>query len=132
MIQGVPSSEVPDVWPVVSKILDPAIKRSGGRLSRASVLEGLLKREMQLWLAVDGEILGAMVTQIATHPTGLKVLVGLLVGGKDLKRWVHLWPHIEDWGRSLGCEVAEMPRGRGGWTRVFKDWNAMTFMEKKI
>jgi hypothetical protein len=132
MIRGVPASEVPDVWPSIKKFLDKPIELSNGRLSNLSVLDALLEREMQLWLAVDKEVLGAMVTQIVTYPTGLKVLSVVLIGGKEMNKWIHLWPQIEEWGKSHGCKVVEIPRGRWGWSRVLKDWNAMTFMEKKI
>lgn len=132
MIRGVPASEVPDVWPSIKKFLDKPIELSNGRLSNLSVLDALLEREMQLWLAVDKEVLGAMVTQIITYSTGLKVLSVVLIGGREMDKWIRFWPLIEEWGRFHGCKIAEIPRGRWGWSRVLKDWNAMTFMEKKI
>lgn len=129
---GVHSTEVHDHWLTVREILDPAIKRSGGRLSKASVLEGLLNREMQLWLAVDEGIRGAAVTQIAIHPTGLKVLSALLVSGTGFGKWEHLWDEIEDWARTMGCRKSEIPRGRKGWARRLKGWTEMVFMEKEL
>lgn len=129
---GVAAVEVADIWPRVSLILNPAIKRSGGRLSRGSVLEGLLKRDMQLWLAVDQGIKGAAVTQICIHPTGMKTLSALLVAGVKFDDWGHLWGKIEDWARERGCEKSEIPRGRRGWKRKLKGWNEMVFMEKDL
>ncbi len=130
---GAPASDVPDVWPGVLDYLKPAIERSGGRLSCESVLKALLKREMQLWIAVEkNEILGAMVTQVCVYPTGLKALTVQLIGGGDRRKWLHLWPHIEQWGAERGCGVAEIPRGRKGWVKILKGWNEMVFMEKEL
>lgn len=124
---GVPFNEVLGVWPEASKFLNRSIEMSGGRLSQATVLEALLNRETQLWLAPEG----ALVTQIATYPTGMKVVILLLVGG-TMSKWLHLLPEIEEWARAEGCETSELPRGRKGWSRVLKGWNEMVFMEKEL
>jgi len=100
---------------------------SGGRLSHITVLDALLHREMQLWLA-DG---GALVTQVVTYPTGMKVVSLLLVGG-EMDKWLHLLPEIEFWAKSEGCEVSELPRGRRGWTKILEGYNSMVFMEKRL
>jgi hypothetical protein len=122
---GVPHNKVLSVWPTASKLLNKSIEMSGGRLSHITVLDALLNREMQLWLAPEG----AMVTQIVTHPAGLKALLLLLAGGT---MGLHHLPKIEDWARSKGCEVSELPRGRKGWTRVLKGYKTMVFMEKRL
>jgi hypothetical protein len=127
MLTGIPHSEVLKVWPHASDLLNKSIEMSGGRLSQATVLDALLNREMQLWLAPEG----AMVTQIVTYPTGIKVMLLLLVGGV-MEKWLHLLPQVEAWGRSKGCDISELPRGRKGWSKVLKDYNMMVFMEKRL
>ena len=131
-LAAVPAGMVQGVWPHVRDILQPAIDRSGGRLDEPSVLDGLLKRDMQLWLALEYGISGAAVTQVCVHPTGMKTLSALLVAGKDFHKWSQLWGGIEDWARSKGCARSEIPRGRKGWTKVLKGWDEMTFMEKEL
>jgi hypothetical protein len=127
MLTGVPHNKVLSVWPLASRLLKKSIEISGGRLSHITVLDALLNREMQLWLAPEG----AMVTQIVTYPTGLKVVSLLLVGG-TMRKWLHLLPQIEEWAKSKGCEVSEMSRGRKGWIKMLKDYNSMVFMEKRL
>ena len=124
---GVPFNEVLGLWPGASKLLNRAIEMSGGRLSQTTVLEALLNREMQLWLAPEG----AMVTQIKTYPTGMKVVILLLVGG-TMSKWLHFLPEIEAWAHSLGCSVAEI-EGRKGWARILKDWTETTVsLERRL
>ena len=124
---GVPFDRVMAAWPEASKLLNRSIEMSGGRLSQITVLDGLLNREMQLWLAPEG----AMVTQIVTYPTGIKVMALLLVGG-TMSKWLHLLPQVEAWAKAQGCEVSELPRGRKGWVKMLKDYNSMIFMEKRL
>ena len=126
-VEGVPFDLVHTVWEDVRELLIPAMERSGGRLDESSVLKSLLKREMQLWIAPGG----AMVTQIATYPTGLKAAILLLAGG-EMDKWLHFLPEIEDWARHAGCDVCELPRGRKGWTKMLTEYRTMVFMEKKL
>ena len=126
-LAGVPYDKVLSAWPQASDLLNKSIEMSGGRLSHITVLDGLLNREMQLWLAPEG----ALVTQIVTYPTGLKVMSLLLVGG-IMSEWLHLLPKIEEWARAEGCDVSEMSRGRKGWMKMLKDYNSMVFMEKRL
>ena len=129
---GVPASDVAAVWPVVFKHLEKPIAMTGGRYSPASVLDALLNKNMQLWIAVEKQVLAALITQIGIYPTGEKALVALLIGGRGVNDWVHLWPQIEQWGRAAGCRYAEIPSGRKGWKKLLKGWNTMTFMEKEL
>ena len=124
---GVPYDKIRSVWLQASELLDRSIEMSNGRLNHTTVLDGLLNREMQLWLAPEG----ALVTQIVTYPTGLKTLMLVLVGG-EMGKWFHLLPQIEQWGREQGSSISEMPRGRKGWARMLKDYNSMVFMEKRL
>ena len=124
---GVPFDRVMVAWPEASKLLNQSIEMSGGRLSQITVLDALLNREMQLWLAPKG----AMVTQIITYPTGLKAMALLLVGG-TMNKWLHLLPQVEAWAKTEGCEISELPRGRKGWVKMLKDYNSMVFMEKRL
>lgn len=124
---GIPYDKVLEEWPKASRLLRRSIEMSDGRLSHITVLDALLNREMQLWLAPQG----AMVTQVVTYPTGLKVMLLLLVGGV-MKSWLHLLPQVEDWAREQGCEMSELPRGRKGWARILKGYGTMVFMEKQL
>ena len=129
---GIPAPEVQDIWVTAEGLLEKSIAMTGGRYSSATVLAALLNKNMQLWLAMEEKVLAALITQIGVYPTGERALTVLLVGGVDLKKWVSLWPQIEQWGRECGCRYAEIPSGRKGWERLLKGWNTMTFMEKEL
>lgn len=115
-IHPVPYWRVEETWPVVSSVLSPAIERSQGRYSLGSVLDFLLKRDMQLWVIRRGSVIGAVVTEIRVYPTGLKAVAVVLLAGEDFDSWFPLWRYIEKWALANGCSLAEMV-GRRGWEK---------------
>lgn len=122
------------IWPEVEELLAPAITRSGGRLSPATVFDALWAGDMQLWLAYDreGNPIGAVVTEIAIYRTGLKTVRGLLLGGRDMQTWLPAVAHeIEAWARGHGCRYVE-GGGRKGFERA-TGWKAVgTEYEKDL
>ncbi len=115
---GISSRDVREAWPAAKVLLLPAISRSLGRYDEASVLKGILDKDMQLWMAVAEVPLAAAVTQINVWPTGLRTCRMILAGGKEMERWVHMMDHVAEWAKSMDCRYLEIG-GRDGWQRVF-------------
>ena len=90
---------------------------SMGRYSLVSVFDSLLSRDMQLWCAVEDKVIAAAITQINVWPTGLKTASVVLVGGRDMGKWVYMMNDIEEWAAQNGC-VLITASGRPGWKRV--------------
>jgi hypothetical protein len=100
-------------------------------MSPATVFSGLALAQYHLWVLRDESILAAGVTEFRHYPTGLRTLAALLLGGSDMRDWVHLWSDVETWAKQQGCTKIEIT-GRRGWTRVL-GWKETTIdMEKDL
>lgn len=127
--------EVVATWPVAYPMLEKAIERTSGRLDEATVFKSLLTGELVLWIIFKGGPFGALVTQVYTWPSGLKVARLLLAGGKDHMDWFDDFPVVERWAKEQGCTLIEA-WGRPGWERSLskeRGWRRTGIeMEKKI
>lgn len=113
---------VVDLWADIWPLLEPAIERSGGRLSGQVVLDALCGDEMQCWCIVDRNenISAAIITEIVYYRTGMRAVNYLLCGGKDVKGWKHLLRAIDAWAREVGCTEIEFG-GRFGWQPAMEE-----------
>lgn len=104
-----PSSvaEFERVWP----LLEGAVEL-GGEHDKWTVLAALEKGERQLWVGERS----AVVTEMFTHPTGLRVMSIWLAGG-ELKEFLPWLPAVEAWGRARGAEQLRLS-GRRGWAKL--------------
>src|SRR5688572_15985703 len=95
--------------PLFERALDP-------RLYTIEHLDGLLfSGRAQAWF---GEA-AAIVTEVRTYPTGVRVIHGLVAAG-DLEQIVEvLIPKAEAWARSIGCVLAII-ESRPGWARALR------------
>jgi hypothetical protein len=118
------------IWPQVSHLIRRALERSD--LGRFDILEqDVLAGRAILWLAIEGEILGAGVTQIETTEKS-KVCVLRAVGGTQFKKWAGVLPMIEEYARMFGCDKVRFA-GRKGWERLIKNYNATrVVMERRL
>lgn len=101
----------PDLIPALRGRIAPLIERgakvSGGRVTP----EGLFKRiedgELQLWVAVDGrDVHALLLTEIIQYPA-LKACHIELCAGENRHEWLHFLGQVEQWAREQGCEVME-------------------------
>ena len=88
-----------------------------------SVLEDVLRGQSLLWYAHEEDtVYGIVTTQIKQYPQ-IKVIVGHLVGGTDINKWVHLMSTIEDYAKEQGCTDVEL-QARKGWLKVMPEYTA--------
>ena len=139
---GITSDKIEFCWDEMSKLLDPAIARSRGRLTNESVKAALIEREMQLWVSIDndGTIEAACTTQIIQYP-GVKVLGLPLIGGKNRGNWLPFEPMFIAYAKENGCTEME-GYARPGWVGLVrkishsvlgKEWEpCWTIIRKKI
>jgi len=66
----------------------------------------------RLWANDDA----AIIAEIKTYPTGAKAVHGMIAAG-DLEAITGLIPLAEQWGKQMGCIVAEIA-SREGWARI--------------
>lgn len=96
--------------------LDAALPYTYGAHDRETVQNALDAGILQLWRAKHSFVL----TELVLHPTGKKTLHFFLTGG-NLEELEPLYPVIEGWGRSQGCQTITAI-ARPGWSRTFLRW----------
>jgi len=107
---------VPDCWPQVAEWVAKALEHGGVIYCPADILRALLTRDMQLWLAWDGEALRACcVTRLASYPK-LRVCCVLIIGGDGVDDWLMFSKDIEAWAQESGAQAIEGV-GRLGWRK---------------
>lgn len=102
-------------------MLKRACDRTDGRQSTRAVYKRLKRREMQMWVALDGqELLAAFASEIHRCPTGLPVFCIVLAGGSGMRRWAAAAIRTaKAFAREKGCARVDI-HGRRGWLRVFR------------
>lgn len=92
--------------------IEDALEYSGGTHSFDDIAAGVLAKKFQLWPNHNS----AVVTEIVVYPN-TKNLHFFLAGG-NLDELKMMRPHIERWGKSIGCTRVTLA-GRKGWERTF-------------
>jgi hypothetical protein len=103
-------------FPAVAGMLAPVIAKAGA--TEAEVADKLNRYHAQLWRAVEGETVAALVTQMTTDD----VLECWLAGGRDARRWAGpACDAICAWGWKNGAAKCRV-WGRKGWIRLLEGW----------
>lgn len=92
--------------------VESALEYSEGTHTFDDIAHGIASNRFQLWPAVNSVV----VTEIIVYPR-IKNLHYFLAGG-DLDELKLMRPHIERWGKSLGCTRVTLA-GRQGWAKTF-------------
>ena len=81
---------------------------SGGRYEASDMLAGLIAGRLQLWLALEGvSVLAVLVTEIATYPR-LRAMRSIGLVGSRPRQWMGLLAAVEMAAhRHFGCTVME-------------------------
>ncbi len=133
MFFGVAAGAIPLWWRAARPLVARAADRSDGRYRADDVLAARLRREMQLWVAVDRSdperIEALCVTEIAAYPQEKRC--GLVFcAGRDAARWISHLDDIAAWARAQGCAALEF-QGRTGWERLLKGWEKTHVLLRK-
>lgn len=91
--------------------------RDGGWLPE-DIVEQIRDRRRQLWIAFDGEVRAAALTQV--EDDRLKTVRITHVAGNGFRDWAHLREVIKAWAREIGSKRLEAV-ARPGWERIAKE-----------
>lgn len=131
-LHGIPADRVPQAWPEVADWIAEACASMKGRYSPGDVLDALLSKDWQLWLArKDGKTVACCVTQIVNYPRKRygRINIGCGAGRED---WQHFRHTLEEWAKAHGCHGMETD-ARPGWERVFTDYTKThVFLERSF
>lgn len=129
------NGDLPVIWPEISQYVKDTIKYSAGRYTEKTIVDLVISGFMQLWVVTEGqEVLLSMVTQIMNYPTGLRVCDIILLGGKNIEKWLEFTEkNISEWAlNTMNCNSIQLI-GRKGWEKMLKklNWNPMFSMIEK-
>lgn len=114
-----PAPQVPDWWPMVRDMVEDACKYSNGKYSVGDVLNFILQKRMQMWVAMKGhEVCAIGISELVNYPQ-LRVCRMLCATGDDMALWAKLIDEIEAWALQVGAQAMEV-MARPGWERVLK------------
>lgn len=114
-----PAVVVPDWWPVVRDLVEDACKHSDGKYAVADVLDLLLQKRMQIWVAMKNhEACAIGISELVEFPQ-IRLCRILAATGDDMAMWNGLIEEIENWAIQVGAQGMELIT-RPGWERVLK------------
>jgi hypothetical protein len=97
-----------------------AAKYTYGRYTAPDILDTLILKNQQLWVAVEGtEFYGALITEIIDYPRKRSLMLHF-TGAKQFRSWKNdFLPVIRQFAKDNNCSTIES-YGRPGWEKVFK------------
>lgn len=102
------------LWPAITDLLDPAVKRGGN--DWAEVEDGLRSERSQLWLTIEDKPVAAMVTRIDGDTFEV-----WLAGGAALSGSVPFLETAIEASKAAGTTNGRII-GRKGWARVLRGY----------
>lgn len=102
---------------MAAPMIETALVYADGKYNLDSIYKAIAERDKQLWVATyDNDLIAVCVTEITIYPCK-KVLTVFASAGIRMDAWLDFLQPIMDWGKSQGCEAAEI-YGRKGWERI--------------
>jgi len=112
--------EVPEYWPKIEEWVTKALEHGSGGHEPEDIHAALMRRQMDLWLAIEEGVVACAVTQFGFYPRW-KYLCVLIIGGTGMKEWLHFDKELTEYALEHGCKAIEGP-GRVGWKRPLKEY----------
>lgn len=120
---------VPQIWPMVSKMIDAAYAEVDE--ITPDVRTWLVDGKGLLWIAdYDGMIIAALTTSLVMKRSGL-VCRMVACGGSQMELWVDFRRQIEEYAKAEGC-VKVTAEGRPGWMRALGYRVSKVCVEKEL
>lgn len=108
-------------WNVVSEYIESALEHTDNEIGLHDIQSDIANRERQLWIIKhDDRYIAAIVTQIYSYNSGIKIGEITIAGGKDHHLWDHFTDVVGKWFQDQGCKFIDII-GRPGWQRLYKD-----------
>jgi hypothetical protein len=118
----------------VKPFLKVAVDYSDGRWSDKDLEIALLKGSQQLWVAIDGYVVGAATTQIMLYPSRKTLFIQFL-GGNNFSNWGQEGIEaMSEYAKQQECDAIEC-FGRKGFLKVLGDYGfepTYNVFEKKL
>ena len=116
----VPPQYVDTCWGKIQGFVEKAADYTYGRYTADNIYDMVKEGDYQLWIAFNGQIKGAVVTNIMTYPQR-KLLAMQFCGGEELKEWKDpMLSLLRRFAKDTGCDGIEST-ARPGWAKIFQD-----------
>lgn len=125
---GIPKEYVEEVWVLAKPHLEKAIPYSGYTLDINCLKKDCLSGDLILWM--DQNCKAALVLRVSDYHKGKQCDI-VILGGSDMKDWLHELKDIEDWADRIGCDRVILT-GRKGWQKVLTGYKIDTITMVKI
>ena len=123
IVSYVPPKNVKVIWSQVEPLLLRGIYYDDFSYDGRNLLDGILNKDMQLWISWKDKVESAVLTQITEYPK-FKVCRWFLAGGFNMKHWIdEMKDQVETWAIQNKCKRIELV-GRKGWLKTLKDYEA--------
>ena len=133
-LSGIRAEDLSGVWNDIIPYIQRALEHGQGEFSLDAILDGILTREMQLWVGHEDEkIVYVGVTQLEKFSEKL-ICVIVLLSGDRVMEWLDNTNELESWAMTQGADELRV-MGRPGWKRVLDKIgyeHAYTVMVKKL
>ena len=86
MIEGIKGENIEAWWSLVQEYLITALEYGLGEYSIGDIKKSCKSKNMQLWVKMNGNVEGALITKISKYPQK-NILCDLLLGGNNFSRW---------------------------------------------
>lgn len=117
VLHPIASAHLDKVWHMAAPLIEQALVYADGKYNLESIYKAISERNKQLWVATyDHDLIAVCVTEITIYPCK-KVLTVFASAGIRMDSWLDFLQPIMAWGKSQGCEAAEI-YGRKGWERI--------------
>lgn len=109
------------VWNDCLPLIEKSFRSKVHLNSALDYYSALLKEEVQLWIAYDENIIGAVITSI-DEGSAAKIMSILSLGGTKIEQWIGIMDQtFTQYALENNCDAIEWV-GRGGFTRFVEDY----------
>lgn len=124
IIEHVPASLVPTLWPHISPFLEKAVRLTPELMSMDDVYNGAVAGDYIFWLAIDKstkEIAAVFTSRIVQNHRS-KTLIVDFIGGKKMKSWAGMAVEaMREQAKRNDCQTIE-GYGRRAWWRWVRQY----------
>ena len=106
----VKTENVQDAWPQARPLIEKALAYDYlGSMTSTDALRLILNERQQLWIGVDTDIFGAILTEVVHYPKNkvLRIIAFSTETGHGMNAWYHHLSTLEEFALACGCTALE-------------------------
>ncbi len=132
-----PRSLAPSTLGSITRMLQPIVDGTNGRITMEELLEDHQQRRSDIWFTLEGEVIRSVcITRVKIYSTGLRILL-IQFGAGHMEDFYERMGEAEAVARRARCSRLQVS-GRPGWKRALEQcgdpgWNEISrTIEKEV